>query len=296
MDLSIIIPSYREPYLNKTVNSVLENSETEIEVFVVLDGYEPEEELSTDPRVKIIKLKENKGMRGSVNTALPLATGKYLLKTDAHCAFAKGFDKVLMKDCAENQLIVPRRYSLIVEGWKQDKPDSLTNVKDYHYLSSPTLTSNYGNGIFPIVWFTKNKERVAYEIDDIMTMQGSCYFVNRAYFMDHVGYLDDNPNTYGSFTGEPLEVGLKYWLGGGEMKVNKKTWYAHLFKSRRFYGANPGLLSAKKKIHNRAQHEWGAKHWINNEEPNMIHPFSWLVEKFWPLPGWPEDRNEWRYE
>ena len=25
----------------------------------------------------------------------------------------------------------------------------------------------------------------------------------------------------------------------------------------------------------------------------MIHPFFWLVEKFWPVPGW---KNNWQQE
>ena len=85
-------------------------------------------------------------------------------------------------------------------------------------------------------------------------------------------------------------MGLKYWLGGGEVKVNKKTWYAHLWKMPRHYATG----GYEKKLPWRENWCWAAKHWINNEEPGMVHHFSWLVEKFWPVPSWPENRNEWR--
>jgi hypothetical protein len=38
---------------------------------------------------------------------------------------------------------------------------------------------------------------------------------------------------------------------------------------------------------------WSASHWLNNEEPGMIHPFSWFIdEKFPGMPGWTADWQE----
>jgi hypothetical protein len=136
--------------------------------------------------------------------------------------------------------------------------------------------------------------KVKYEIDDTMTLQGSCWFAEKDYFMKHVGYLDDSPETYSTFAGDQLELGLKYWLGGGKVKVNKKTWYAHLFKNKKWYADKPVEKREKRKIKNVSGYEWSTKHWMNDEEPNMIYPFSWLVDKFWPIPGWPSDwKDSW---
>ena len=41
MKLSIIIPSYYDPLLQKTIDSLLENAEGEIEIIAILDGYQP---------------------------------------------------------------------------------------------------------------------------------------------------------------------------------------------------------------------------------------------------------------
>jgi len=265
--VSIIVPHYKEVFLEKTLQGLKDNAEGEIE---------------------ILAIEGSKGMRAAINEGLSKAKGEWLIKVDAHCMFGKGYDRILTEDCKENWLVIPRRCPLRPENWTL-ADDSFI---DYHYMTPPTKHCSYGWGTYPVAWKGKTNDLL---IDDVMTMQGSFYFANRKYFMDHVGFLDDDLKHYGSFTGEPLEVGLKYWLGGGEMKVNKKTWYAHLFKSRRYYGLHPGLLSEKRKLQNSFNHEWGAKHWLGNEEPNMIHPFSWLVEKFWPVPEWPEDRSEWRY-
>jgi len=259
--ISIIVPSYKEPYLDKTIDSLLDNASDHVQIISVVDD-------------------GSLGMRGAINKGLKEATGKYIMKVDAHCCFAKGYDEVLKRDCKENWLMIPRRYPLNAEKWDRTM---LRNVKDYHYISYPI-----DGAFFPVHW----KKESGKKIDDTMTFQGSCYFAHREYFMENVGYLD--AESYGSFGGEQIEVGLKYWLGGGEVKVNKNTWYAHLFKNKKYYNDKPEAWSRKKKVMSKAKYKWMTKHWMNNEEPDMKHKFNWLVEKFYPVPGWSEDRKEWK--
>ena len=289
--LSVIIPSYRDPVLHKTIDSLLDNAEGEIEIIPVLDGYIPDPPVIEDKRVKIIHLVKNHGMRGAINAGLKKAKGDFIMKSDSHCLYGKGFDRIMAEDCQENWLMIPRRYPLNLEEWRISRG----RIKDYHFLSFPTK-STYGFGTFPIEWRQRTYERLKDPkciIDDTMTFQGSCYFANRKYFMEHVGYLKDVD--YASFFDEPLEVGLTYWLGGGEVKVTKKTHYAHLFKNRNYYDRKDSApRDYKLNRYTRECHSRAAKHWINDEEPNMIHPFSWLVEKFWPVPTWPESRELWK--
>lgn len=61
--VSVIIPSYKDQYLPKTIDSLLENARGEIEVIVVLDGYWTK--LKDDSRVRIVHLGKNRGMRGA---------------------------------------------------------------------------------------------------------------------------------------------------------------------------------------------------------------------------------------
>jgi len=287
--LSIIIPSHNEPYLNRTVRDILNKAKDNIEILVNIDGDMPKR-IVKDKRVNYTHHQKPIGMRGGINLGLEKAKSKYIMKTDAHCSFAKGFDTVLKKDCKENWLMIPRRYSLNIDEWTKSLKGL---VWDYHYLCYPP---KHRNRMVPVDWRQKTRERnkPEHNIDDTMTFQGSFWFAHRDYFMKKVGYLDKE--SYGSFGGEQVEIGLKYWLSGGKVKVNKKTWYAHFFKNREFYNSNRKLLKNKKNLIRAANYEWIAKHWTNDEEPKMMHKFSWLVEKFWPVPEWPKDKKLWKMD
>jgi glycosyltransferase involved in cell wall biosynthesis len=289
--LSILIPSYNEPYLNKTVRDILNKAKGEIEIFVNIDGDRPKR-LVKDKRVSYFHHQKPIGMRAGANLGLKHATGKYVMKVDSHCMFARGFDEAMKRDCEENWLMIPRRYSLNTANWSRllDRP-----IRDYHYYAYPTRKSWLG---MPCPeWLSMTRRRMndpKYEIDDTMSFQGSCWFAHRKYFMKRVGYLDDSETTYTPYSGEQLEVGLKYWLNGGEVKINKRTWYAHLFKTGNYYKKNKLDREFKASALTWRGHRWAAKHWMNNEEPGMKHKFAWLVEKFWPVPDWPEDRSLWK--
>lgn len=290
--VSIIIPTYKDPFLHKTIDSLLKNAEGKIEIIPVLDGYIPDPPMKFDSRVKVINLSKNLGMRGAINAGIAKAKGKFIMKCDSHCLFGPGFDKVMMKNCAENWLMIPRRYTLDEIIWKRDENRP---ARDYHYLTFPVPTKGYGICLSSQDWIQRTQERKdpQYDIDDTMTFQGSCWLANKTYFMKRVGFLDDRREAYGPFGGEQVEIGLKYWLGGSRVVTNKKTWYAHLSKLSRHYRA--GLFTRGYKINRGVMRcrTWSAKHWMNNKEPGMVHPFSWLVEKFWPVPSWPEDRSLW---
>lgn len=289
--LSIIIPSYKDPFLLNTITSALNNAQGSVEIIPVLDGYKPDMNIEIDPRIIPIYFAKNLGMRAAINSGIKKARGKHVMKCDSHCAFAKGFDKILTANCEENWLVIPRRYSLETSSWsrKLDRPSV-----DYHLLTYPAVTDKYGVHLSNQNWPERDLQRTdqKYNIDDTMTFQGSLWLANKKYFSKYIGPLDDNPKKYGSFADEPQEIGLKYWLGGGKIKVVKKTWYAHLIKRQHHYDA--GLFIKTYKLGAASGHTWSARHWMGNKEPNMKHPISWLIEKFWPVPTWPEDRNLWR--
>lgn len=288
--ISIIIPAHREPYLQKTIDSLLEGAVGDVEILPVLDGWNPEKPIRPDKRVKVVTLNKHLGMRAAINTGISQAKGELIMKCDAHCAFAAGYDKILSKYCVEDWLVIPRRYSLNESNWKIDMSRPF---RDYHYLTFPTPNGIYGITISNPDWSsrTRQKKDPKHDIDDTMTFQGSCWVANKQYFLKRVGFLDDREEAYSPFGAEPLEIGMKYWLGGGQIKVVKKTWYAHLSKRARHY--NAGIFSKRYKLHQARSRTWAAKHWMENAEPGMIHPFSWLIEKFWPTPTWPDDRGKW---
>ena len=109
--------------------------------------------------------------------------------------------------------------------------------------------------------------------------------MSRRYFHDFLGGLQTDG--YGDFIQEFQEIGMKTWLGGGQVKINKSTWYAHLHKGKRYgRGYYVGRDSWKKGM------EYSADLWLNNKWEDRVHDFAWLVDKFMPIPGWPDDWEE----
>lgn len=83
--VSIILPTYKgEDFILETIKSVLQQSYSEFEIIVVIDGVTDNTEAvisNIDPRIHIIK-QENKGIAGARNTGLEIAQGKYVCFLD----------------------------------------------------------------------------------------------------------------------------------------------------------------------------------------------------------------------
>jgi glycosyltransferase involved in cell wall biosynthesis len=208
--LSVIIPSYKEPHLQRTVDDILEKSRGNIEVIVVMDGYK--EKLKDDQRVRVIMLGKQHGMRNAINMGVALARGDTIMKTDAHCMFGERFDTILTHDMKDNWVVIPRRYFLDTDKWKiMDIPPV-----DYEKLViHPKLDKFHG---------MKWKSRRGPDIDETMGFQGSCWLMKKAWF-GKCNLLD--ADLYGQFGHESVEISMNTWKRGGRLMVNKHTWYAH---------------------------------------------------------------------
>jgi len=278
--VSVVIPARNEQFLPQTVADLFAKATGDVEVIVVLDGYWPDPPLKDHPNLILIHRSCAQGMRPAINAAASIAKGDYLMKCDAHCMFAEGFDEILQADCDDDWIVVPRRYSLDPENWIRKKKSPI----DYHYLSYPFLEGNDG-ALHGRWWRERGKERADISIDDEMTSQGSCWFMSRQHW-DRLGVLQ--VEGYGDFIQEFQEIGCKTWLGGGAVKVNKNTWYAHLHKGKT-YGR--GYFISKRSWHEGLAYSTDL--WLNNRWEGRIHDFEWLIDKFWPVPTWPDD---WRQQ
>ena len=220
--LSIIIPSYKDPLLQKTIDSLLENSEKEIEIIVVLDGYKPELPLRENPRVKILPFEKNLGMRNAINSGVKISKGEYIMKCDEHCKFGKGFDRILLEEIKDNWVVIPRLYKLDTEKWEVMEGRGNDYNKLVIHESTQRLTG--------LDWIRRTKERKDILIDETMSFQGSCWLTSRKWWDTAIRELEEKG--YGKFAQEATEIGMKTFVAGGKVMVNKKTWYAH--KHRKF--------------------------------------------------------------
>lgn len=118
------------------------------------------------------------------------------------------------------------------------------------------------------------------EIADVMNGQGACWFLHRQRYWD-LGGLDENHGSWGQMG---VEVALKAWLSGGRHVVNRKTWFAHLFRcgdGESFPYAISGNSQEKAR-------QYSIDFWSNNRWPLQKRSLAWLIEKFWPVPTWPK--------
>lgn len=281
-ELSVLIPNRNSPFTSKTIQDVLDNAGCDVEVIVHVDEKWPDP-LSKDERVVYIHPPSPIGLRQALNTCARMAKGKYILKTDDHCAFGPNFGRILIDNHQDNWVQVPRRYALDAENWKIGNEGDPKYPIDYMYIDFPRKGKDHDDGMHGVPW--KRQERETNEIDDTPSMQGSCYFMTKDYWTNVLHGMSETG--YGQFAQESQEIGFKTWLSGGSLKVNKKTWYAHLHKGKtygRMYQFPGGTIEAS---------SWSAEHWLNNREPGMIHDFAWFIdEKFPGMPSWPSDWQE----
>lgn len=277
--VSIIIPSRNEQFLDKTIKDLLDNALGDIEVIAVLDEGLPG--AIEDSRVRYIKPESTIGMRACINLGVEKSEGEYIMKIDGHCMVGEGYDKILVEHSASNVVQVPTRKRLDAENWcVQDvgKPDI-----NYMYLSYPEDDNDFGGpGLNGKEWRELNSNKLLEEdkITDLMSFQGSCWFMEKSYFYE-LELMDYN--SYGPFWNEAQEIGLKAWLSGGKVVRNKNTWYAHLHKGKK-YGR--GYFLSKQSINVGAAH---TRKWMEFKKAwdKQTIPLSWLIEKFSP-PTWDE--------
>lgn len=298
MDLSILIPSRNEMFLAQTISNILENIEGDTEIIAVLDGAWADPPLVDHPRVHLIYHPQAIGQRAATNEAAKMSTAKYIMKVDAHCAFDQGFDVKLMADCEHDWTVIPRMYNLHAFDWK-----CLQCSKQTYQGAKPAACAECQGTDFEmvIIWQPRMNRRTDFarfdhdlhfqywgqyekrpeakgNIADVMCSVGAAWFMERSRFYE-LGMLDE---CHGSWGQMGVEIACKSWLSGGRQVVNKKTWFAHMFRTQPGFGF-PYPIS-------NAEQEYARQHsrqlWQGNRWDGAVHPLSWLVDKFAPVPDW----------
>ncbi len=223
MKLSVVIPSYKDPLLINTIDSLLQSSALgdRIEIIAVLDGYWPSFTLRIDPRVRYVHLGANRGMRGAINAGVEVARGEFLMRADEHCMFAPGFDKAMTDACRPNWIMTARRYFLDPVKW--------AIMEDQPPVNYERLVIQDGIKFAGQRWRSRDKRRAHKTIDKTMAMQGSCWVMPRQWWKDVIGELQTEG--YGPLYQDSTEMQMKTWQAGGELMLHKGTWFAHKHRS-----------------------------------------------------------------
>ena len=310
-DLSILVPSRNEIFLKNTIEDVLKNIEVDTEVIAVLDGQWPIEPIQQYERVNIIYVNKSIGQRAATNLACKLSKAKYVMKIDAHCSFDKGFDRKMIeafKETDNNVTMAPVMRNLWAFdwkcyycGWKKyqgptpekceqcGKNDKIRRKMMWIGKHNPQSTSYCFDSEPHFQYFEEYKHRPEYikvkkekGLTETMSLQGSCFMLTREKYWE----LDICNETIGSWGNQGIETACKTWLSGGRVLVNHKTWYSHMFRTQGGDFGFPYQQSGKEVQKTKTKVKdlfWG------NKWPKQAKPLSWLVEKFWPIPGWSEE-------
>jgi len=194
------------------------------------------------------------------------------MKLDSHCNIQSGFDIHLKCGHELNCISVPSRYHLNLKTWKKN-----IGPIDYTYLKYPkNLEKEIGfrNNRLKMNKLSKNKM-----IDNIITFQGSCWFMEKDFF-EKIGKLDSD--YFGSLGTEAQELSMKTWLcNDGRVIRNKNVWYSHYQRKSPITKQlrNNMIINMQKTFSMCMLDKW----------PNQKKPFKWLIDKLGPFPGWPDN-------
>ena len=299
-DLSILIPSRNEMFLSNTIQDILNNIEADTEVIAVLDGQWPMEPIPDNPRVILIHYSESIGQRSATNVAARISKAKYLMKVDAHCAFDKGFDVKLLTDMQDNWTQVPIMRNLHAFDWVCEcgniryqgptKPcekcgkDMKREIRWIAKTNPQSTAYRYDTTLHFQYWQDWKKKQIG-DLVETISLQGSCFMCTREKYLE----LNLCDETWGSWGNQGTEVATKTWLSGGRVIVNKKTYYAHMFRTQ---GGDFGFpyTQSGRAVERARQHS--REMFFNNKFEKQVYPLSWLLDKFKPVPDWHEESGK----
>ena len=300
-DLAIIIPSRNEEFLKNTVEDLLKNKRGKTEIIVGLDGQWSNPSLIQHPDVCVIYVPESVGQRAMSNMCARLTKAKYIMKLDAHCSVDEGFDVKMLeafKKTGDNVVMAPLMRNLHVFNWLckcgfthyQDKgslcPECKSEMTKEMVWEPRKGTRNYAYCFDTDPHFQyhsahrntdKFKKEAKTGLTESMSLQGSCFVMTKENYLG----LNIDDEAMGSWGSQGLTVACKFWLSGGRVLTNHKTWYAHCFRTKQANGFGFPYPQSGKQID-------GAKKmakdlFFGNKWDKAIHPLSWLIERFMPI-------------
>jgi len=300
-DLSILIPARNEEFLSLTVENLLKNIRGKTEIIVVLDGYW--DSIPDAPNVVIIHYEKSIGQRAATNKAASMSNAKYLMKLDAHCVVDEGFDVKMMAEMHDDWTMVPKMYNLHAFDWVCPQGHRIYQGPTPHHClqcgqpmkkeiifqprwSRESCFYRFDKTLHFQYWGDfKNRPEGKPDIAPSMSLQGSCFMMTR----ERYWALDICDERHGSWGQQGVEVACKTWLSGGQVMVNKKTWYSHLFRTQGGDFGFPYPLSGNDIDKAR---KYSRELFIDGKWDKKIHDLDWLLEKFKPIPDWHYDTKD----
>ena len=210
--ISVIVPVYNtEKFLNRCVDSILNQTYKDLEILLVDDGSTDkssticEEYASLDKRIKVIH-RENGGLSAARNTGIENAKGEYFLFLDSDDEILPTMleELLFVLEKAEADIAVCDFYQ-IIEGQTQDNIE-VTDIFDKNligtirvYEGKKKMEQIYTNNLITVVQWNKLFKRKIF--DDIRFPEGKLhedeFVIHKELFAaDKVAYIDRKLHLY----------------------------------------------------------------------------------------------------
>jgi len=251
--ISVIIPAREEPYLDRTIASLYDNSAGEIEVIVVLEG----ERIEVDPRAQVIHHPNPLGRRVGMNEAAKIANGEYLFHIDAHCSMSEGWDEKLKEVCIDKTVVVSVVGAMDENTWE---------IKKNHYYTFVSIDRNMKEHW----WGSYKPLRKCGKVEETMALTGCGWMIRKDFYLA-LGGCDES---LGQLCHLGPEWALKVWCNDGRLLLRTDVFCGHVFGSPRIQSYSPQHIG-----------DYDFARRMRNQYGDKIDK---LREKFNP-PGWEDD-------
>lgn len=313
-DLTVIVAGRNEEFHAHTIADVFAHAQADTEVIAICDGgMPPQTGIAYHPNLKVVETRTPIGQRAATNLGVAMSRAKYVMKLDAHCRVDDGFDVKMMNRMEPDFTATPKLSKLHVYDWacnecgwteyQGSKPekcgecggDSLYKLLRWEpKAKGQSISWRLDSELHFQYWYDHQKrpevqEQLKDGVVETMTCIGCVFMMERERFWE-LGGMDEGHGGPAGWGQYGQELACRAWLSGGKLVTITDTWCSHLFRTGQFSkngeSTFPYPLSGGDQERAR---QYARDFWRNGRWDKQVRPLSWLVEKFWPVPGWTDE-------
>ena len=260
--VTVIIPCHKEKtwMIQRTVDSLIENSRGPIDIYVVYDGDSGEEIKGATTWYCSNRV----GQRVIGNLVVGQTEGKYVFRLDGHCLMSPQWDVRMKASCRDGVLVTTCFDSLDDDFKPQGRDNAFVQLRS-------NLTNVHGRG------WKKIECREAEE--ETMSITGTSFMMTRNDY-NRLGGCNEK---YGNWGNLGAEWALKFWLSGGRVIIRTDVVCYHYYRKTTPFEVNI------------TQKDWAIqdlyKQFVLGENDVVTRPFEWLLYHFSHYVKWNKNAN-----
>lgn len=202
--VSIIVPVYNcEKYIERCINSILNQTYTNIEVIIINDGSTDNSHkivknlIRIDNRIKYIE-QENRGPSEARNKGIEKSTGDYLMFIDSDDSISDRYVEEMIN------IMLDKEYDIVCCGYKDISKYGIVNCNDFNMkdnLSLYDVIDMVCNGTGGVLWSKIFKKDIVIKQNiklnkDIFMCEDLIFVLQYILHCKSFGFIDEHLYTY----------------------------------------------------------------------------------------------------